>query len=102
MSPLAADRDETGGQMAEIVERIDIRRRPGDVFAYAAGFSHFPDWQGRRIGAPEGDGPLAVGRDGGLLPPVRDRPRRTGARPPLRSDRPGAPARGPALDPPPA
>ena len=39
--------------MAEIVESIDISRRPGDVFAYAADFSHFPDWQGascRRAG----------------------------------------------------
>jgi len=32
--------------MAKIVESIDISRRPGDVFAYAADFSHFPEWQG--------------------------------------------------------
>jgi len=32
--------------MAEIVESIDISRRPGDVFSYAADFSHFPEWQG--------------------------------------------------------
>ena len=31
--------------MAEIVESIDISRRPGAVFAYAADFSHFPEWQ---------------------------------------------------------
>jgi carbon monoxide dehydrogenase subunit G len=48
--------------MAEIVESIDISRRPGDVFAYAADFSHFPDWQGGVVSARrEGDGPLAVG-----------------------------------------
>jgi len=62
MSSFAADRDETGGQMAEIVESIDISRRPGDVFAYAADFSHFPEWQGGVVSARrEGDGPLAVG-----------------------------------------
>lgn len=48
--------------MAEIVESIDISRRPGDVFAYAADFSHFPEWQGGVVSARrEGDGPLAVG-----------------------------------------
>jgi carbon monoxide dehydrogenase subunit G len=48
--------------MAEIVESIDIARRPGDVFAYAADFSHFPDWQGGVVSARrESDGPLAVG-----------------------------------------
>ena len=48
--------------MAEIVEFIDISRRPGDVFAYAADFSHFPEWQGGVVSARrEGDGPLAVG-----------------------------------------
>ena len=48
--------------MAEIVESIDISRRPGDVFAYAADFSRFPDWQGGVVSARrEGDGPLAVG-----------------------------------------
>jgi hypothetical protein len=41
---------------------IDISRRPGDVFAYAADFSHFPEWQGGVVSARrEGDGPLAVG-----------------------------------------
>jgi hypothetical protein len=34
--------------MAEIVESIDISRRPGDVFAYAADFSHFPEWRRAR------------------------------------------------------
>jgi len=48
--------------MAEIVQSIDISRRPGDVFAYAADFSHFPEWQGGVVSARrEGDGPLAVG-----------------------------------------
>ena len=48
--------------MAEIVESIDISRRPGDVFSYAADFSHFPEWQGGVVSARrEGDGPLAVG-----------------------------------------
>jgi len=48
--------------MAEIVESIDISRRPGDIFAYAADFSHFPEWQGGVVSARrEGDGPLAVG-----------------------------------------
>ena len=32
--------------MAEIVDSIDISRRPGDVFAYAADFSHFPEMAG--------------------------------------------------------
>jgi carbon monoxide dehydrogenase subunit G len=48
--------------MAKIVESIDISRRPGDVFAYTADFSHFPEWQGGVVSARrEGDGPLAVG-----------------------------------------
>ena len=48
--------------MAEIAESIDISRRPGDVFAYATDFSHFPEWQFGVVSARrEGDGPLAVG-----------------------------------------
>lgn len=48
--------------MAEIAASIDISRRPGDVFAYAADFSHFPEWQGGVVSARrEGNGPLAVG-----------------------------------------
>lgn len=48
--------------MAEIVESIDISCRVGDVFDYAADFSHFPEWQGGVVSARrEGDGPLAVG-----------------------------------------
>ena len=44
--------------MAEIVETIDISRRPGDVFAYAADFSHFPEWQGGVVAARRrGDDP---------------------------------------------
>jgi hypothetical protein len=39
--------------MAEIIDSIDISRRPEDVFSYATDFSHFPDWQGgRRVGPP--------------------------------------------------
>ena len=48
--------------MAEIAESIDISRRPGDVFAYAADFSHFPEWQRGVVSVRrEGDAPLAVG-----------------------------------------
>jgi hypothetical protein len=48
--------------MAEIAASIDVSRHPGDVFAYAACFSHFPDWQGGGVsGRREGDGPPAVG-----------------------------------------
>ena len=48
--------------MAEIIECIDISRSPGDVFAYAIDFSHFPEWQGGvRSARREGDGPLSVG-----------------------------------------
>jgi carbon monoxide dehydrogenase subunit G len=48
--------------MAEIAESIDISCRPGDVFAYAADFSHFPEWQAGVVSARrEGEGPLAVG-----------------------------------------
>jgi len=47
--------------MAEIVESIDISRRPGDVFAYTADFSHFPEWQGGVVSVRrEDDGPLAA------------------------------------------
>jgi hypothetical protein len=47
--------------MAAIVESIDISRRPGDVFADAADFWHFPEWQGGVVSVRrEGDGPLAV------------------------------------------
>jgi uncharacterized protein YndB with AHSA1/START domain len=48
--------------MAAIVESIEISRRPGDVFAYATDFAHFPQWQGRVVSArQEGDAPLTVG-----------------------------------------
>jgi uncharacterized protein YndB with AHSA1/START domain len=51
-----------GGEMAAIVQRIDISRRPEDVFSYATDFSRFPEWQGGVMSAsPEGDPPLAVG-----------------------------------------
>jgi carbon monoxide dehydrogenase subunit G len=48
--------------MAGIAESIDISRRPGDVFAYAADFLHFPEWQGGVVSVRrEGAGPVAVG-----------------------------------------
>lgn len=48
--------------MAEIAASIDISRRPGDVFAYGADFSHYPEWQGGVVSARrQGDGPPAVG-----------------------------------------
>jgi uncharacterized protein YndB with AHSA1/START domain len=48
--------------MAEIVESIEISRRPEDVFSYATDFSRFPEWQGGVVSARrEGDHPLAVG-----------------------------------------
>ncbi|SRR6266540_6989332 len=48
--------------MAEIVERIEISRRPEDVFSYVADPSHHPEWQESVVSArQEGDAPLAVG-----------------------------------------
>ncbi len=48
--------------MAEIVESIEISRRPEEVFSYATDFSRFPEWQGGVVSArPRGDAPLAVG-----------------------------------------
>ena len=48
--------------MTEIVESVEISRRPEDVFSYAIDFSHFPDWQGGVVSARrESTGPLAVG-----------------------------------------
>jgi ABC-2 type transport system ATP-binding protein len=49
-------REPEGSQMADIMETIEISRRPEDVFAYATDFSHFPEWQGGVVSArPEGD-----------------------------------------------
>jgi len=49
--------------MAEIVQSIDISRRPGDVFAYAADFSHFPEWQGGVVSVRrEGTGKPSLAR----------------------------------------
>jgi uncharacterized protein YndB with AHSA1/START domain len=45
--------------MAEIIESIEISRRPDDVFSYATDFSHFPEWQG---------GVLSVRTDGNVRP----------------------------------
>lgn len=48
--------------MAEIVESIEISRRPQDVFSYVADPAHQPEWIQNVVSAhQEGDGPLAVG-----------------------------------------
>jgi uncharacterized protein YndB with AHSA1/START domain len=48
--------------MAEIVESIEIARRPVDVFSYVADPSHHPEWMQSVVSASrEGDGPLTVG-----------------------------------------
>jgi len=48
--------------MAEVVESIEISRRPEDVFSYVADPSHHPEWIESVVSAPrEGDAPLAVG-----------------------------------------
>jgi uncharacterized protein YndB with AHSA1/START domain len=48
--------------MAEIVESIEISRRPEDVFSFAADPSHHPEWIESVVSVRrEGDGPLAVG-----------------------------------------
>jgi uncharacterized protein YndB with AHSA1/START domain len=50
--------------MAEIIDSIDISRRPEDVFSYATDFSHLPDWQGGVVSArPEGDAHRASARE---------------------------------------
>jgi uncharacterized protein YndB with AHSA1/START domain len=51
-----------GAKMAEIIESIDISRRPDDVFSYATDFSHFPEWQGGVVSArTERDAPSRLG-----------------------------------------
>jgi uncharacterized protein YndB with AHSA1/START domain len=48
--------------MAEIIESIEISRRPEDVFSYATDFSHFPEWQGGVVSARrEGEGLPGLG-----------------------------------------
>ncbi len=48
--------------MAEIVESIEISRRPEDVFSYVADPSHHPEWIESVVSAPrEGDAPLVLG-----------------------------------------
>jgi uncharacterized protein YndB with AHSA1/START domain len=51
-----------GGEVAMIIESIEIARRPEDVFSYATDFSRFPEWQGGVSSArPQGGAPLALG-----------------------------------------
>jgi uncharacterized protein YndB with AHSA1/START domain len=48
--------------MADIVESIEISRRPQDVFSYATNPAHFPEWQESVVSVHrEGDAPLTVG-----------------------------------------
>jgi uncharacterized protein YndB with AHSA1/START domain len=48
--------------MAEIVESIEISRRPEEVFEYATDFTHFPEWQlGVMSARREDDGPVSLG-----------------------------------------
>jgi uncharacterized protein YndB with AHSA1/START domain len=48
--------------LAEIIESIEISRRPEQVFWYAADPAHFPEWQDSVVSVRrEGDAPLAVG-----------------------------------------
>jgi uncharacterized protein YndB with AHSA1/START domain len=50
------------GQMTEIVESIEISRRPEDVFSYATNPAFFPEWQESVVSVRrEGDAPLTVG-----------------------------------------
>jgi uncharacterized protein YndB with AHSA1/START domain len=48
--------------MTAIVARIEIARRPGDVFAYATDLSRYPEWQGG-VGSArlQGAGPVTAG-----------------------------------------
>jgi uncharacterized protein YndB with AHSA1/START domain len=51
-----------GGAMAEIVESIEISRRPQDVFSYVTNSAFFPEWQESAVSVRrEGDAPLTVG-----------------------------------------
>jgi len=55
------DRDE-GGEMAPIVESIEISRRPEDVFSYVTDPSRLSEWQESVVSVRrEGDAALAVG-----------------------------------------
>jgi uncharacterized protein YndB with AHSA1/START domain len=48
--------------MAAITESTQIARAPGDVFAYATDFAHFPDWQGGIVSvSSEADAPPSIG-----------------------------------------
>jgi uncharacterized protein YndB with AHSA1/START domain len=54
-------RDE-GGEMAPIVESIEISRRPEEVFSYVTDPTHLPDWQESVVSVRRvGDGPVGVG-----------------------------------------
>jgi uncharacterized protein YndB with AHSA1/START domain len=51
-----------GGEMAAIVESIEIARRPEEVFSYVTDPSRLPEWQQSVVSArKEGDAPLGVG-----------------------------------------
>jgi uncharacterized membrane protein len=48
--------------MAEIVDSVEISRRPEDVFAYVADPVHHPEWMASVVSVrPLDDGPVAVG-----------------------------------------
>ena len=48
--------------MAPIIERIEIDRRPEDVFSYVTDPAHLPDWQENVVSVRRvGDGPVGVG-----------------------------------------
>jgi uncharacterized protein YndB with AHSA1/START domain len=58
---IRGDRDE-GGEMAAIVERIEISRSPEDVFSYVTDPSRLPDWQESVVSVRrQDDAPIAVG-----------------------------------------
>jgi uncharacterized protein YndB with AHSA1/START domain len=51
-----------GGEMAPLVESIEIARRPEDVFSYVSDPSHLPEWQESVVSVRKLDeAPVAVG-----------------------------------------
>jgi uncharacterized protein YndB with AHSA1/START domain len=58
---ICCDHDE-GGEMAPIVESIEISRRPEDVFSYVTDPSRLPEWQESVVSVRRlDDAPIAVG-----------------------------------------